>query len=279
MKKYALVVLAALCAAPLPAAPIFMGVDLAAVRSTDEDAHHNALLSAWMQDVRQSRKDGILSTCSAQDVAAAQQAVTEAVLAARRAYAAQMDFALYSLEPLRETHPERYRLALQQYRNALYVLYNLDAAYLRNGSVLTPSEGKAGSVVHPDAFAEAMLQRINAQPDYRSGYAELEEHLNQRFLQRVDFVANLLAGDRPPAEFLTNTPLDSVPEDYAETCQTRFLAAFAAWHRYVEAAVQLHCPVPSLQGIGSSAAMDTFRQTLRRHFEAYLTLLVAGLGK
>lgn len=277
MKKIPILLLALCGFASLQAAPVLMGGGFAPVRSTDGDAFHNALLSAWMQDVHASRRNGILSTCSAQDVAAAQQAVTAAVLAARGAYAAQMDYALYSLAPLRQTQPERYQQALHQYRSALFVLYNQDAGYLRNISVLTHAEGKAVDAARPDAFAAAMLRRINAQPDYRGGHAELGAHLNQRFLHRVDFVAGLLAGDRPAAEFLTNTPLDTVPDAYAETCQAKFRAAFAAWQHYADAAVQLHCPVPTLQGNASPAAMETFRQTLCLHFEAFLTLLAGGL--
>ena len=251
----------------------------AASRTSDSDTVA-AMYSIWLQDIQYSRENGSLCVCSRHDIAAAQQAICEAAEAATQAFAAQMDYAAYSLEPLRTTQPERYRAAMQQYRSALLSLMQKDLQHMRRNSVLTePERCPEQPTEEEDAFTAAISNRISTWDTYRGDLQELHAHLLAQHLSRVQFMASLMAGDRPCMEFITNTRLDSAPEDYNSTCQAKFLAAHEAWLAYTDKAAQLHCPVRSLQGNGTPAAISTARLSLLCHYEGFLTLIAQGLGR
>ena len=261
-----------------PAANIFMGEQLSSTANMSSDDIFNAMLSTWMQDIQHSRKNGELCVCSNAEIAAARQAVNHAIFIARRACEAHMDFARYSLEPLRESKPGLHAAAEQQFRQALMVLLKHDMHQLRLRSVLCGAERHPAVQPREDAFSEALTARFSAAPTMRSDMVELQSHLNQLHQLRVNFIASLLAGDRPATEFLTNTQLENAPEDYAATCQAKFHAACSAWQQYMEAASRLHCPIPSLQGSSTAAATEACRQILQLQYEEFLTLLAGGLG-
>ncbi len=238
------------------------------------------MYSIWLQDIQYSRENGSLCVCGRHDIAAAQQAICEAAEAATQAFTAQMDYAAYSLEPLRTTQPERYSTAMQQYRSALLSLMQKDMQHMRRHSVLTePERCPEQTTEEEDAFTAAISNRISTWDTYRGDLQELHAHLLAQHLNRVQFIASLMVGDRPSMEFITNTRLDSAPEDYNSTCQAKFLAAHEAWLTYTDKAAQLHCPVRSLQGNGTPAAISTARLSLLRHYEGFLTLIAQGLGR
>ena len=264
---------------PLAAADLFLGERISAASNTSSDEVFNAMLLTWTQDIQHARKNGELCVCSNADIAAARQAVNDAVFAARRAYEAQMEYARYSLEPLSESIPQRHDAALQQFGQALLVLLQSDMNQLRLHSVLCDAARHPEMQPREDAFAGALAARFATAPTMRSDMAELQTFLNQQHQRKVDFVTSLLAGDRPATEFLTNTRLEDTPEDYAATCQEKFRSACAGWQQYMEAAARLHCPIPSLQGGSTAAATEDCRLMLQMQFEDFLTLLASGLGK
>lgn len=261
-----------------PAADIFMGEPLSCTANISSDDAFNAILSTWMQDIQHARKKGELSVCNNEEIAAARQAVNHAIFIARRAYDAQLDFARYSLKPLRESKSELYSAAEQQFRKALIILLKHDMHQLRLRSVLCGAERHPQVQARKDAFSEALTDRFAAAPTMRNDMVELHSHLNQQHQLRVNFIANLLTGDRPTTEFLTNTPLEDAPEDYAATCQAKFHAASSAWQQYMEAAARLHCPIPALQGSSTPTTAQACRQMLQQQYEDFLTLLARGLG-
>lgn len=273
--------------AALMASPTAISAGTGAVRMPAEAASRTsdsesvaAMYSIWLQDIQYSRENGSLCVCSRHDIAAAQQAICEAAEAATQAFAAQMDYAAYSLEPHRTTQPERYRAAMQQYRSALLSLMQKDLQHMRRNSVLTePERCPEQAEAEENPFAAALSNRLSTWDTYRSDLPELHAHLLAQHLSSVQFMASLMAGDRPSRDFITNTQLDSAPEDYNSTCQAKFLEAHEAWLSYTDKAAQLHCPVRALQGNGTSAAISSARLSLLRHYEGFLTLIAHGLGR
>lgn len=264
---------------PAPAADVFMGERIYPDSNTSCDDVFNAMLLTWTQDIQHARRNGELCVCSNADIAAARQAVNDAVFAARRAYEAQLDFARYSLEPLCVSKPERTFAAEVRFRQALLALLKSDMQQLRLRSVLCDAARQPKVQPRENAFSQALTTRFASAPTMRSDMAELQTFLNQQHQRKVDFVTSLLAGDRPATEFLTNTRLEDATEDYAATCQEKFRTACAAWQQYMEAAARLHCPIPSLQGGSTPAATEDCRLMLQMQFEDFLTLLASGLGK
>lgn len=243
----------------------------------------NCMLSIhqqWKQDIEISRAEDTLSTLSEQELGQVNTALDEYMQAATEAHAALANFAVYSMKPLRRTKPELYQSALTQYNRALDILFMKDMEQLRLTSMLTPPDRTAHIRPEQDTLSEAMLQRIYRNFDtFRNAWVEYYEHRSELHKQRVAFIFNLLAGDRPPCEFITNTPLENAPDNYTANCAARFQAAYAAWQKYADCAVRMHCPAPSLQGNSTPDAKAAMQLILQKHFEQFLTLLTGGLGR
>lgn len=234
----------------------------------------------WKLDIKISREKDTLSTLSEQEIRQVNTALDEYMQAATEAHAALTNFAVYSMAPLRSTKPELYLNALTQYHRALDILFTKDMEQLRLNSMLTTRDRTIH--IHPeqDTLSEALQQRISRNFDtFRSAWAEYHEHRSERHKQRVAFIFNLLAGDRPACEFITNTPLEEAPQNYTANCAARFQAAYAAWQKYADCAVRMHCPAPGLQGNTTPDAKTAMQLMLQNHFEQFLTLLTGGLGR
>lgn len=54
-----------------PAPDIFMGEPLSCTANISSDDAFNAILSTWMQDIQHARKEGELSVCNNEEIAAA----------------------------------------------------------------------------------------------------------------------------------------------------------------------------------------------------------------
>ena len=243
----------------------------------------NSMLSIhqqWKKDIEGSRTNDTLSTLSEEEYKQVITALNEYVQAATEARAALSNFAVYSMMPLRNTQPERCRKALAQYQQALNILFIRNMEQLRLTSILTPPDRTAGLQPEPDAQSDAMQKCINRNLDpFRSAWAEYHEHRCELHQQQVAFMLNLLAGDRPACEFITNTPLEEAPQNYTANCAARFQAAYAAWQKYADCAARMHCPTPSLQGNSTPDAKAAMQLILQKHFEQFLTLLTGGLGR
>ena len=256
----------------------FMGLDISG--PGNEGNCMLVIRQCWKQDIEASRVNDTLCTLSESELEPVYASLDAYVQAATAAHAALTNFAVYSLKPLRHTQPERYQKALAQYQRALNILFTRDMEQLRLTSMLTPSDRTAHIRPEQDAQSEAMLQRINRDLDtFRSAWVEYYEHRSELHKQRVAFIFNLLAGDRPPCEFITNTPLENAPDNYTANCAARFQAAYAAWQKYADCAVRMHCPAPSLQGNSTPDAKAAMQLILQKHFEQFLTLLTGGLGR
>lgn len=243
----------------------------------------NCMLSirqCWKQDIELSRINDTLSLLNDEELGKVYTALDEYVQAATEARAALVNFAVYSMKSLRITQPKSYQNALAQYHRALNILFTCDMEQLRVTSVLTPADRTAGIKPEADTLGEAMQKRINQNVETfrtaRTEYLQFKEHSHRKL---VEFVLNLLAGDRPTCEFITNTPLDNTPQDYTANCTTKFQIAYAAWQKYADCAVRMHCPVPRLQGNSTPGTMADMKLILQKHFEQFLTILTGGLGR
>ena len=269
----------ALLMQPVMAEPqMFLGEDIASDRNAA-----NCIVTmqlSWKQDIEASRQNDMLCTLGESEVQAAYAALNDYVQASSEAQAALVNYAVYSMTPLRATQPELYRRALAQYRQALDILLLNDMQQLRLRSVLTPSDCSAGITPEQDAMGEAVQQRINRNWDtFRTAQAEYHQFREENHRRQVEFVLNLIAGDRLPCEFITNIPLENAPMNYANNCKARFLTAYAAWQKYADCASRMHCPVCALQGNDTPATVAEQQLILQTHFERFLTLLIGGLGR
>lgn len=256
----------------------FLGLDISG--PGNEGNCMLVIRQCWKQDIEASRVNDTLCTLSESELEPVYAALDAYVQAATTAHAALTNFAVYSMMPLRNTQPERCQKALAQYQQALNILFTRDMEQLRLTSMLTPSDRTAHIRPEQDAQSEAMLQRISRNFDtFRSAWVEYHEHRCELHQQRVAFMLNLLAGDRPPCEFITNTPLENAPDNYTANCAARFQAAYAAWQKYADCAGRMHCPAPSLQGNSTPDAKAAMQLILQKHFEQFLTLLTGGLGR
>lgn len=243
----------------------------------------NSMLSIhqqWKKDIEGSRTNDTLSTLSEEEYKQVLTALNEYVQAATEARAALSNFAVYSMAPLRSAQPELYQNVLGEYNRALDVLFTRDMDQLRLNSMLTTWQRTIHIRPEQDALSEAMQKRIYQNFDtFRNAWSEYYQHRNELHKQSVAFMHNLLAGDRPPCEFITNTPLENAPDNYTANCAARFQAAYAAWQKYADCAARMHCPAPSLQGNSTPDAKAAMQLILQKHFEQFLTLLTGGLGR
>ena len=256
----------------------FMGQDISSL--SNECNSMLVMRQCWKQDIEASRTNDTLCTLSEEVLGPIYAALDAYVQAATEAHAALVNFAVYSMKPLRQAEPERCRKAMEQYKRALNILFIRDMEQLRLTSVLSPADRIEGLQPEADALSEAMQKRIYQNFDtFRNARVEYYEHRSELHKQRVAFIFNLLAGDRPACEFITNTPLENAPDNYTANCAARFQAAYAAWQKYADCAVRMHCPAPSLQGNSTPDAKAAMQLMLQKHFEQFLTLLTGGLGR
>lgn len=242
----------------------------------------------WLEDIRENRQDGDLETLSDEEIQPALAALEEYMAAAHVAYQAQMEFALYSLEPVKNTHPQRYQTALQQYKHALLALYRQDARILRSNSVLTPYY-RHPEIVPPkeDAFCDALITRAE-QSDlggvgYRAFRAQGSELLKQQLKLKQDTIISHLCpgGDFSLGrEFISNTDINTAgfdAEEYRRVRTEKFKAAEAAWEQYSWAAARLHCPLPQFSGTGTGSMISAQQEYLALNHEKLLILLMRGI--
>ena len=256
----------------------FMGQDISSL--SNECNSMLVMRQCWKQDIEASRTNDTLCTLSEEELGPIYAALDAYVQAATEAHAALVNFAVYSMKPLRQAEPERCRKALAQYQQALNILFIRDMEQLRLTSVLSPADRIEGLQPEADALSEAMQKRIYQNFDtFRNARVEYYEHRSELHKQRVAFIFNLLAGDRPACEFITNTPLENAPQDYTTNCAARVQAACAAWQKYADCAARMHCPAPSLQGNSTPDAKAAMQLIFQKHFEQFLTLLTGGLGR
>ncbi|MBR3696309.1 MAG: hypothetical protein IKL98_08715 [Akkermansia sp.] len=265
-----------------------IGKEIKAVAGIAPEQLFENIRQTWLEDIRENRQDGDLETLSDEEIQPALAALEEYIAAAHVAYQAQMEFALYSLEPVKNTHPQRYQTALQQYKHALLALYRQDARILRSNSVLTPYY-RHPEIVPPkeDAFCDALITRAE-QSDlggagYRAFRAQGSELLKQQLKLKQDTIISHLCpgGDFSLGrEFISNTDINTAgfdAEEYRRVRTEKFKAAEAAWEQYSWAAARLHCPLPQFSGTGTGSMISAQQEYLALNHEKLLILLMRGI--
>lgn len=198
-----------------------------------------------------------------------------------------MEFALYSLAPIKETHPQRYQIALQQYSQALLILYKRDTRIMRASSILTPYDRAPEITPMEDAFCSAIYERGSESAlggaGYRGFVAQSDIIVEQQLKLKQDLIIAQLdtGGDFSLGrEFISNSEITADDFDYDEYRRVRaekFKAAEAAWETYSWAAARLHCPIPVYSGTGTGSMISTQHQQLVRNHELFLILLMRGI--
>ncbi len=265
-----------------------IGEEIKAVDGISPEQLFENIRRTWLEDIHENRQEGDLEALSDEEIQPAMAALEEYIAAAHIAYQAQMEFALYSLEPIKNTHPQRYQTALQQYSNALLALYWQDARILRSNSVLTPYY-RHPEIVPPeiDAFCEAIITRAE-QSDlggagYRAFRAQGSELLKQQLKLKQDTIISHLCpgGDFSlTREFISNTDINTTgfdSEEYRRVRTEKFKAAEAAWEQYSWAAARLHSPLPQFSGTGTGSMISAQQEYLALNHEKLLILLMHGI--
>lgn len=265
-----------------------IGKEIKAVAGISPEQLFENIRQTWLEDIRENRQDGDLEALSDEEIQPALATLEEYIAAAHVAYQAQMEFALYSLEPIKNTHPQRYQTALRQYGHALLALYQQDARILRSNSVLTPYY-RHPEIIPPkkDAFCDAIITRAE-QSDlggvgYRAFRAQGSELLKQQLKLKQDTIISHLCpgGDFSLGrEFISNTDINTEgfdAEEYRRVRTEKFKAAEAAWEQYSWAAARLHCPLPQFSGTGTGSMISAQQEYLALNHEKLLILLMHGI--
>ncbi len=261
-----------------------IGEDIAAPSPVSATQHFENIRQTWLEDIRMTQEyDGLTD----ETLQPAFEAIDEYTAAAQTAYNAQMEFALYSLAPIKETHPQRYQIALQQYSQALLILYKRDARIMRASSVLTPYDRAPEITPMADAFCSAIYERGNESAlggaGYRGFVAQSDIIVEQQLKLKQDLIIAQLdtEGDFSLGrEFISNSEITADDFDYDEYRRVRaekFKAAEAAWETYSWAAARLLCPIPVYSGTGTGSMISAQHQQLVRNHELFLILLMRGI--
>ncbi len=265
-----------------------IGEELKVFADTTPEQLFENIRQTWLEDIRESLQDGDLETLNEEEIQPALAALEEYIAAAHVAYQAQMEFALYSLEPVKNTHPQRYQTALQQYGHALLALYQQDARILRSNSILTPYY-RHPEIVPPikDAFCDALITRAEQSGlggvGYRAFRAQGCGLLKQQLKLKQDTIISHLCpgGDFSLGrEFISNTDINTAgfdAEEYRRVRTEKFKAAEAAWEQYSWAAARLHCPLPQFSGTGTGSMISAQQEYLALNHEKLLILLMRGI--
>lgn len=263
-----------------------IGADITASSPINPTAFFNNIRETWLEDIQVNREEAELFGLTDEELRPAMETLEEYMTAARAAYDAQMEFALYSLAPLKDTQPQKYGTALQQYRNALMALYMQDTRIMRCNSCLTPSE-RAPKVTPPqDAFSNAITARAEHSnlggAGSRGFVAQCEEVAAQQLKIKQELILRLLDSGHPFSfankEFFTCTEVEVIDsEEYQRKRAAKFLAAEQAWETYSWAAARMHCPLPQFSGTGTGSMITAKWQELLRNHEKFLILLMHGL--
>ena len=239
---------------------------------------------------------------SESDVERAQEAIDAYLTAARTAYDAQMDFALYSLKPLYTQDAQKYTDTLQRYRQLLQEHYLNDfidvlnmACFIDNSRVPeAKSETKAENVYYSaiqsrggkwDYFGRGGIEARWQSREYYMKHFELKQQYlyalmapedDERVNQEI-ITESTHGGWLQDYEFISCTRLQTTPPNYQVTRADKFYAAEKAWEKYTLKTSQVLWPIPSFQGTGTGGFMASFRMGLYMRHELFLDALMESL--
>ena len=239
---------------------------------------------------------------SESDVERAQEAIDAYLTAARTAYDAQMDFALYSLKPLYTQDAKLYTDTLQRYRQLLQEHYLNDfidvlnmACFIDNSRVPeAKSETKAENVFYSaiqsrgekwDYFGRGGIEARWQSREYYMKHFELKQQYlyalmapeNDERVNQELITESTHGGWLQDYEFISCTRLHATPPNYQATRTDKFYAAENAWEKYTLKTSQVLWPIPSFQGTGTGGFMASFRMELYMRHELFLDALMNSL--
>ena len=239
---------------------------------------------------------------SASEIERVQEAIDAYLTAARTAYDAQMDFALYSLKPLYTQDAQKYTDTLQRYRQLLQEHYLNDfidvlnmACFIDNSRVPeVKSETKAENVYYSaiqsrggkwDYFGRGGIEARWQSREYYMKHFELkqqylyalmapenDERVNQELITESTHGSWL-----QDYEFISCTRLQTTPPNYQATRTDKFVKAEEAWKVYANQTPSVLWPIPSYQGTGTGGFMASFRMELYMRHELFLDALMESL--
>lgn len=210
----------------------------------------------------------------------------------RRAYDAQMAFALYSLSIIREIDPEAYEETLDVYRSALRAQYAQDVESMsRRNMWYHITEASEEPTSAWDVVADAPLRNnhgigIRTQKSERIGLRKDILKLKQAFIcrqiqERTKATGYEYLTDRNYGEEDLDTVSDLAPTPYSIEMGKRFEAAENLWWKYATDSIEnFYSPARRFAGTDTrqEAYMDlAFR--LWEHHECFLAQLLGAFDE
>ena len=257
---------------------------------------------SFFQSIRQECQRNIQKSIEIGDIAESEsetvnKAVETYLAAARKAYDAQMDFALYSLKPLHLQNPGLYISTLNLYRNMIQNFYQTEFLIIKKHTCLF--ESPRTPEVKSDTFAQAILTRGSKWDWYGRGMLCATEQSNEfktaLFQLKQQYLYALMAPEDDTNtnreiltestsgvhlsnhEFISCTQLQNTPQDYQATRAAKFVVAEKAWMDYCSHATRLQAPVASMHGTGTGQFMRLLQMELMAIHEQFITHLMNGL--
>lgn len=237
---------------------------------------------------------------SEKEVPVVQEHIDAYLQAARKAYSAQLAFALYSLSPLLQQDEKLYHKTLSAFQKLLIECYTADFEVIAQNSVIV-SNGEYCNRVEANRFADAISVRGGHWDSFGRGglnaYAQAREFQIKQFELKRQYLYALLApndaeGIDPDIitdatngswlssyEFLSCTPLRTVPNNYQTERATLFIEAEKCWEEYTHSAKRMQAPLPRYHGTGTGQFQDIIRMKLvALHEQIYFTRIMATLA-
>lgn len=278
MKRTAVLVAccAALLLSQLPSAAAPLPLSSRVVKTASDDEFCAALTKIVEEELQDE------DACMSEDAVAT---LMNCMKSMRRAYEAQMAFAVASLEIYRTAKPKRYAEALQAYRMALRTQYCDDLKSLRIPCFDAENEEAPPT---SDAFLESPQRNSTAWGVRRQMMQRAELRLGMLRLRRTCVREQIeMRCSQPEYEFLTDSTLNGAPVmDCAEDEPTPrcrkllnlFDHAEQCWEEYaMESGLSFYYPYSS--GAGTDTyfiALEKLVYHLWDHHEAFLAELFGG---
>ncbi len=272
--------IAATCLLPLQAeeelhgAAALMGEPLNKGKTLDATEVFDTIRQLWISEPDEDYRNN--SYFAEVDAQPAYDALNQYLHAAKTAYAAQMEYAQYSLSAIKTEHPQRYETALQLYNNALLLLYLQDMRIISR-----QQDAPQAPPVYAAMYKRAALTDSGA--GYRNFMGATDDFVLAEYDIKIKTLAELIDGESErypgPTEFITGTILCDIncPPNYAATCRQKFENAESAWLEYAELAAEMENPLPCTHGTDTGIFIMSLKHELIRNHEKFLGLLMHGL--
>lgn len=260
------------------ALPLSSGV----VKNASDDAFFAALSKMVESDIRAAAKSDMV----AEDEEEVRATLMKCMKSMQQAYAAQMAFAVESLEIYRTAKPKLYAEALEAYRTALRTQYRNDLESLRSHYMWNDDSEEEPPT--GDAFLDAPVRnshgagvrfQIMQRVELREGMLKLRRTLVRNLIEdRCSQAEYEFLTDSQPEGTESDDGADEEMTPHCRKLLSLFDRAEQCWEEYArESGLSFYCPIRSWAGTDTYCmAYTELIYHLWDHHEAFLAELLGG---